>query len=114
MSSPAGRLSEIVTILAPVETPDGQGGASVAWSEVATVRAQLVPMRAVERLQAEAIGAVSDYRFRIYVRADVRPTMRVSWTPRWPQGQAPQELEIAGTLLEANRRTMLLDCGVRA
>lgn len=106
-------LSERLTIQAATETPDSQGGAAVAWGTQATVWAELLPQSASERIQAQNVGAVVAYRFRCYVRPDITPAMRVSWTPRWPAGQSARTLEIHGVVLEPNRQFMLLECGVR-
>jgi SPP1 family predicted phage head-tail adaptor len=105
--------SERLTVQAATETADGQGGASTVWADVADVWAELVPLRAAERIQAEAVGSVASYRFRTRVRADVAPAMRVRWTPRWPAGHAPLVLEIGGITIEPDRTHMILDCGVR-
>lgn len=106
-------LSERLTIQSATETADSQGGATVAWGTLATVWGELVPQSAGERLQGQAMGATMAYRFRVRLRADVAPAMRVSWTPRWPPGQSAQTLEIHGVTIEPNRAFMVLDCGVR-
>jgi SPP1 family predicted phage head-tail adaptor len=109
----AGRLSERLTIVTATPTADSQGGQSTTSTTVDTVWAELVPVRAAERLQAQGMGSQVDYRFRMRVRADVSPTMTVRWTPRWPAGAAEQVLQIAGILYDQDRAHMTLDCGVR-
>jgi len=109
----ASGLSERITIESATETADSQGGAVVAWATVDTVWAELVPLRASERLQAQGMGSTVEYRFRVRLRNDITPSMRVSWTPRGVQSGAAQTLEISGVTREIGRATMLLDCGVR-
>jgi head-tail adaptor len=91
---------------------DAQGGRRISWSTLDTVRGELIPIRATERLQAQAIGSQVETRFRVHARADVTPSMRVVWTPSWPSGSAAQTLEILGVQPEGDGRLfMLLDCG---
>ena len=95
-----------------VYVSDAQGGRAIAWTTVDTVPAELQPLRAMERLQVKAIGSQVDLRFRVRVRTDITPQMRVLWTPRWPAGADAQTLEIHGVLpFEDGRRWMLLECG---
>lgn len=109
----ASALSERITIQSATETADSQGGAAVAWTDVACVWAELVPLRASERLQAQGMGSTALYRFRVRARNDVTPSMRVSWAPHGGQDASAQTLEISGVTREVGRATMLLDCGVR-
>ena len=88
-----------------VEKLRGQGVAAV-WGE-------MVPLSANERLQAKAISAQTNYRFRVYVRTDVTAKMRAQWTPTWPPGSSTQTLEIHGVIPWDDGRTfMILECGV--
>ena len=105
--------TERITIQSAAETVDTQGGAAVAWTTVVCPWVTLVPLRASERIQAQAMGSTVEYRFRLAVRNDVTPSMRVLWTPRWPLMAAAQTLEIFGITYEADRTHMLLECGVR-
>lgn len=111
-----GALRERLTLQAPVTTTDALGGSAVAWTTVDTVPAEVVPLRAMERLQLDAIQAQVDYRFRVRVRADVVATWRALWTPSWPPGAPTHTLEIHGVLPENDgRQYALLECGeVRA
>lgn len=110
----AGTLTERLVIRRITDTTNAIGGKTEAESTVATVWAEPVPLHADERFQAQAIGAQTDYRFRVRVRADVTPKQRIQWKPRWPNGQATLTLEIHGVLVEPSRESMLLDCGVFA
>jgi head-tail adaptor len=93
-------------------TSDAQLGRKAVWRDVATVSAALIPVRASERLQASAVTAVTDLRFKIHTRAGVVPSMRATWTPTWPPGATAQTLQILGVLPEGDGRAYLvLECG---
>jgi len=97
--------------LTAIYVSDAQGGQRWTWRTVDTVPAEVMPIRAGERLQAAAIQATVDYRFRIRARADLSPKMRVLWTPSWPSGSPQHTLEIAGVSGWAEgREWALLDC----
>ncbi len=91
---------------------DASGGRRIGWADLATIWAELLPVRASERLQAQALQAQLDYRFRILMRADLTPRMRARWTPQWPVGAPLHTLEIHGiTPDQDGRRHLLLECG---
>ena len=109
-----GRLSEQLTVKTVTTASDSQGGTTVsATPTVATVWAELVPVRASERSQAQQMGSEVGYRFRLRTRADITPSMTLHWTPRWPSGASAQVLQIHGITYEPSRAFMVLDCGVR-
>lgn len=90
---------------------DAQGGQRAIWSTVATVAAEMIPIRAWERLQAAALQVERTYRFRIYARADASELLRALWTPTWPPGSVTQTLEITGVLPDAECAAyQLLEC----
>jgi head-tail adaptor len=95
---------------------DALGGTKVGWTTVDTVAAEIVPIRAAERLQAAAIQAVTGYRFRIYARGDVTAKWRALWTPSQPAGSPEHTLELHGVIPDGDgRRFMLIECSeVRA
>ena len=82
------------------------------WSTLDSVAAELLPMRTAERLQAQAIQAQVDSRFRIRTRGDVTPSMRAQWRPSWLALATPKTLEIHGVLPdpEAPSAFLLLEC----
>ena len=106
-------MRERLTVLERTATTDSQGGRAVTWSTLDTMAAALVPIRASERVQAQAMQAVLDYRFRIVARADVDTTMRAQWRPSWLSLSTPKTLEIHGVLPDAQEPTryLWLDCG---
>lgn len=107
-----GRMAERITVQTNTETTDTQGGRAASWGTLATVWAELVPMGASERLQAQAMGSTTSLRFRVRRRVDVTPKMRVSWTPTWPMDATARTLEIHGVVpMDDGRTWMYLDCG---
>jgi SPP1 family predicted phage head-tail adaptor len=74
---------------------DAQGGRRSHWSTLATIFAEMTPMQSQERLQINAVQANEAYTFRVRVRPDLSPKMRVQWTPRWPAFATARQLEIA-------------------
>jgi len=91
---------------------DASGGRKIGWADFAEVWGELLPVRAIERLQAQALQATLDYRFRIHTRRDLTPEMRALWTPQWPSGSAQHTLEIHGLPPDRDGRVyMFLECG---
>jgi len=91
---------------------DAQGGRKIGWATLDTVFAELLPVRAMERLQAQALQAQLDYRFRVHTRGDLTPQMRALWTPQWPPGAPLHTLEIHGIPPDGDgRQYLFLECG---
>lgn len=91
---------------------DAQGGHAIGWETFATIWAEMIPMSALERLQALSLTSRVDYRFRTSARHDITPKMRAIWTPSWPPPASPHTLEIHGVLPWQDGRTFLvLECG---
>ena len=108
-----GRLRERLVVQQVALTADAMGGRTEAWTTLASVSAELVPIRTSERLQASAVQAQTDYRFRVRARADVTPLMRVLWTPTWPAATPRKTLQIHGVIPEGDgREYQWLECGV--
>ena len=106
-----GSPSDITGTITALYVSDAQGGVRPFWTTYATVWAEMVPIRAAERLQAAAIQVVRDYRFRLYARADTTEECRALWTPTWPPGSTQQVLEITGALPDPDCSAfMLLEC----
>jgi head-tail adaptor len=78
----------------------GQGANGAAWRDLATVRAEMVPLTSNERLQLAAIQSTTTYRFRVRMRTDLLPTMRALWTPSWPPSAGLQVLQITGIIAD--------------
>lgn len=90
-------------------TNDAQGGRRAFWQAVATMYAEMIPIRTSERVQRDAVQSTIDFRFRIYERQGITAKMRARWTPSW--GGAERTLEISGPPLpcEDGRAFMYLE-----
>jgi len=69
-----GSLNRRLTLEAPVETPDGQGGVARSYSAVSTIWASVVPSGARDGFEADARGAVVSHR--IVIRRNAAVTLR--------------------------------------
>lgn len=74
----AGTLDRQITIEASAVVQDAYGDPVESWMLLATVWAQVLPLRGSERFQAQQIDAELTTRFRIRYRDDVTPLMRVA------------------------------------
>jgi head-tail adaptor len=109
-------LSSLVTPAAGTITAtyfsSAGGGHVIGWATLADIWAELLPVRAMERIQAQALQAELDYRFRIHTRGDLTHEMRALWTPQWPPGSPLHTLEIHGITPDGDgRQYLLLECG---
>lgn len=77
-----GDLREQVTLQEPVRTGDGAGGASVAWTTVATVWAAIETVSGASGLRAERLRAEATHRITIRHRTDLDETHRLLWGTR--------------------------------
>ena len=66
-----GKLRLRLVLEKPVATPDGAGGATLAWSGVGIVAADLTPVRAEERGRGEGIADLTLHKVIIRYRSDV-------------------------------------------
>ncbi len=70
MTAP-GDLNRRLTLLAPVETDDGEGGVTRSYETVTTLWAQVLPQSASAKVSADSLGAALRYRIVIRARDDV-------------------------------------------
>ena len=83
MSTPAiDAMRRRITLEAPVRTPDGGGGAAVAWTTVATLWADLRSLSGTEQLIAEGLQGKVTHEIVIRKRMDVSPAMRLRYGQR--------------------------------
>ena len=77
----ASKLTERVTIQYPAMSDDGYGGKTIAWTDLATVFARVIPVYVgiSERVIADQTAATAGYRVNIRVRTDVTAAMRILW-----------------------------------
>lgn len=73
----AGFLRHRVTIQALVETPDGQGGKSVSWSNLVTVWASVTGRGGKEFQTAKQTRATLTDEVHMRYRAGITPDMRI-------------------------------------
>lgn len=78
----AGSLDQRVTFKREVRTPDGMGGATVEWQEIATVWAMVRPMSGRERERAGRVDAERMYVIKIRNREDLTEKDIAEWRGR--------------------------------
>jgi head-tail adaptor len=107
----SGALRERLLVQRRVIATDVMLGRAATYETVDSLPAERIQIRAAEKLQAKALQATVEYRFRTRVRADITEEMRILWTPSFPAGEARKTLEITGVQPDGDgRMTMLLDC----
>jgi SPP1 family predicted phage head-tail adaptor len=92
------RLRERLTLEAPMRTPDGGGGATLAWQNVAELWAHVRPISGDERLRHDQLSGRLTHEVWIRYRPGVVPAMRFT--------QGPRIYEIVA-VIEADRRRRL-------
>lgn len=70
-ASDPGRLRLRLELEKATPSPDGAGGATLAWSAAATIAAELIPLKAEERSVGEGLADVGQVRIVIRRRGDV-------------------------------------------
>tara|TARA_B100001123_G_C14594295_1_gene743279 strand:- start:165 stop:494 length:330 start_codon:yes stop_codon:yes gene_type:complete len=101
MSGLATRLNRRVTLEQPVRSSDGAGGASISWSLLATVWAE-VRSRGGSGAESLLTGAlVDDHRIEVTIRyrRDVTAAMRVVIAGETYQIQSVENVDAAGVTL---------------
>ena len=73
-----GELDQRITLQNLTDTPDGIGGVTRAWSDVATVWARVKPQTGREAMAEGRMAATMLTKFTIRTRA-VDETMRIVW-----------------------------------
>lgn len=99
-----GNLRERVTLVREERgEPDGFGGYSYEYVDVATIWARVEPVKADEQFIAGGIQSITDVLVHIRHRDDVEPTWRLNW-----QGK---QFNITGIRnLDERGRFLVLDC----
>lgn len=78
MGIAAGRLRELVSVEEETRLPNGQGGYTTAWSEVAAPRAEIIGLTGDESINAAVERSVQ--RWRVTMRARLLTTKhRLIW-----------------------------------
>lgn len=99
----AGKLNKRVGLQQLTQTPDGAGGFTEEWATIATLWAEVAPVSAFERLQADQLRAGVSHRVTIRHRAGVTAKHRLQLGARTFQVQGVRNPD------EANER-LVLDC----
>ena len=81
----ASRLKDRITIEAPVETDDAQGGVVRSWAHVVECFAEVAPLYtdAAERLDAQQLVTRMQYRVTLRRQEGITAGMRVVWQGRY-------------------------------
>jgi SPP1 family predicted phage head-tail adaptor len=75
-ASDAGRLRLRLTLERATPAPDGAGGSTLAWNAVATLPADVMPVKADEREAGEGLSDLALHRVVIRKRADISSSDR--------------------------------------
>jgi SPP1 family predicted phage head-tail adaptor len=70
-ASEAGRLRLRLQLERATSTPDGAGGATLEWNEIATVSADMAPAHASEREIGQGLGDLTLQKILIRWRGDI-------------------------------------------
>lgn len=80
--SNAGNLDQRITFQAQARTPDGAGGSTLAFADVApdpTVWASVFAIRSNETDTEGRLNAAGLYKFTVRNRSDINETHRIVW-----------------------------------
>lgn len=95
-----GDLNKRVWLQYQTRTPDGMGGATVAWTDAAEVWAAVWPVNATEQIQAGQQAMTITHRIRMRYRPDLRGHWRIRYGSRY--------FAIVG-IINPNERGAMLD-----
>jgi len=82
MSGDAGTLRHRVTLQEPSDVPDGAGGFSRSWQDVASLRADIQPAGGTERLHGLQLQWRVTHRVILRYRTGVTTAMRLVYNGR--------------------------------
>lgn len=99
----AGALRQIVRIETPIETPDGAGGSTTAWTLVCEPRAAVTPLSGRERALQSANDADVSHTVTLRFRAGITPKCRLVYGSRVFR-------IVAGLDVEERHRELTLSC----
>lgn len=77
-----GSLSKRVTLQSPERAPDGAGGATVTWADIATVWASIEPVSGHEPYIAQALRGKVSHKVHIRYRMGIGPKNRLLYGAR--------------------------------
>tara|TARA_R110002110_G_scaffold415850_1_gene657959 strand:+ start:6998 stop:7327 length:330 start_codon:yes stop_codon:yes gene_type:complete len=79
MTYRAGELDQRITFQERVNVPDGMGGNSFTWQDVAESWAHVRPKSGREVTQYDRVNAEAGYLFVVRNRSDIKPSYRIEW-----------------------------------
>ena len=100
------------TITVLYKSNSSGGNEFVPYTLASGVWANIVSMSAGEQLAAGGISAIGSYNCTIYYRADVKPTMRVSWRRYLEAAAQSYEIHSVQPSKEDPRRMLDLEIGI--
>ena len=77
-----GKLRHRITIQEKVTVPDGYGGVTSTWKDVATVWSSVEPLKGRELYAAQQVKAELTHRIRIRYMSGIKPEMRIAFDNR--------------------------------
>ena len=98
----AGELRHRITLQEKCVALNGFGEEVITWSAVATVWAQIETPSASEFVSQAQMGALLTHKITIRQRANIIPTMRITWGVR--------VFEITGVVADNLKRQIALLC----
>ncbi len=104
-----GALDQRIRFEQEARTPDGAGGASRTWVEVATVWASVAPVRARETDIAQKKQGETTYQIVVRRRTDITPAMRAVWVTNGNLAMNIREVQVP-SVREAGM-TIIADAG---
>jgi len=73
----AGELKHKITIQELQRVPDGYGGYTETWNNVATAWAKIQPLKGSERYQAQQVASELSHKITLRYLSGVKPSMRI-------------------------------------
>lgn len=75
-----GKLDQVIEIQSVTSTEDGTGSVTESWTAVSgsPKRAEYIPIRGVERMEAGKLGMVTMFKLRIRRYADLDTSHRIT------------------------------------
>ena len=100
-----------ITVMYTSNAQGGMGTNGDNWRTLDSISAEMIPLGVMERLQIQAVQSAVQFKFRVRVRNDLTPKMRLLWIPSAPAGAVRKTLVIAGVIpCEDGREFSYVEC----